>query len=217
MRKLFIVLAGLMSINLAAQNLRFGISIDPMISWFSPGSKHIKKDGSGLGYNIGLTMEKYFMDNYAFATGISITGLSANLLYEDSVYIDTGEEGTKLLRPGSTAGYNLQYITLPVSLKLRSNQIGYITYFARIGLDIQVNVKATADATNRQLEKDNVNKEISLLNFSYFLGGGIEYSLGGTTALEAGLFFNNGFMDILNNRSYNAAINYLSLRLGIMF
>lgn len=217
MKKLIILLTGIISINLSAQNLRFGISVDPVVSWFSPGSKHIKKDGSGLGYNIGLTMEKYFADNYAFATGISITGLSGNLLYEDSVYIETGEDGTKLLLPNSTADYNLQYITIPVALKLRSNQIGYITYFARIGVDVQINVKATADATNRQLEKDNVNKEIGLLNFSYFLGGGIEYSLGGTTALEAGLFFNNGFMDVLNNKSYKAAINYLSLRLGIMF
>ncbi len=217
MKKLIIFLTGIISINLSAQDLRFGISVDPMVAWFSPGSKHIKKDGSGLGYNIGLTMEKYFADNYAFATGISITGLSANLLYEDSVYIETVEDGTKQLLPNSTADYNLQYLTIPVALKLSSNQIGYITYFARIGIDVQINVKATADASDRQLEKDNVNKEIGLLNFSYFIGGGIEYSLGGTTALEAGLFFNNGFMDVLNNKSYNAAINYLSLRLGIMF
>jgi hypothetical protein len=217
MRKLTFLLSCIISINLGAQNLRFGISVDPIVSWFSPGSKHIKKDGSGLGYNIGLTMEKYFMDNYAFATGISITGLSANLLYEDSVNIQTDEDGTKFLQSNSTVDYALQYITIPVSLKLRSNQIGYITYFARAGMDFQVNVKASADATDRQLEKDNVNKEISLLNFSFFLGGGIEYSLGGTTALEAGLFFNNGFLDVLNNKSYKGAINYLSLRLGIMF
>ena len=51
------------------------------------------------------------------------------------------------------------------------------------------------------LDKDNVGKEIGLFNLSFFIGGGIDYDLGGTTALNLGIFYNNGFIDLLSNET----------------
>jgi hypothetical protein len=67
------------------------------------------------------------------------------------------------------------------------------------------------------LSKDNVKKEINLFNTNYFFGGGVEYNVGGNTSLLAGIFFNNGFLDVLSNNDHKAVLNYLTFRVGVLF
>ena len=52
---------------------------------------------------------------------------------------------------------------------------------------------------------------------SYFIGAGIEYSLGGNTALILGLYYQNGFWDITKTKDYKVTIGSVSLRLGVRF
>ena len=52
---------------------------------------------------------------------------------------------------------------------------------------------------------------------SYFIGGGLEYSLGGNTALVGGIYFTSGIWDVSSNSDYKAEISSISLRLGIKF
>jgi hypothetical protein len=201
----------------AQTDIRLGVCFDPIATWFSPGSRGIEKDGSRIGLNGGLMVENYFRPNYALATGLTLTSLGGNLMYADSVIITTGDNDDVMLLPGSTVSYNLTYLTVPISLKLKSNEIGYFKWFAQLGLMPQVNIGSKANATGNQLKRDNVSKETNLVNLSYFFGGGIEYSLGGETSLTAGIFFNNGFVDVLSNNKHNAAINFLTLRMGVLF
>ncbi|MBN2273797.1 MAG: PorT family protein [Bacteroidales bacterium] len=217
MKKICLIAALFVSFNLAGQNFRFGINLDPVISWFSPDSKPIDKDGAKLGFNGGLIIETNFQKNYIFATGINLAYLGGNLLYDSAVIIKVKDATAAALQPGTTVEYNLQYISIPLSLKMKTNQIGYISYYGQLGLTPQVNIKARAKSQGGLLDKDNVIEEIGIFNLSYFIGGGIEYSLGGTTALNVGIFFNNGFIDLLDNEEYKAAMNFFNLRLGIMF
>jgi hypothetical protein len=218
MKKICLLTALFISLNLAGQNFRFGVNLDPVISWFSPDSKPIEKDGAKLGFNGGLILETNFQKNYIFATGINLTYMGGNLLYEDSTNIHTEEGETVSISANTTVEYSLQYISIPLSLKMKSNQIGYINYYAQLGLTPQFNIKARAKSEGAVLDRDNVMDEINLFNLSYFIGGGIEYSLGGTTALNIGIFFNNGFIDLLDkNKDYKAAMNFVNLRLGVMF
>jgi hypothetical protein len=197
--------------------LRLGISIDPIVSWFTVKSGSIEKDGARPGINGGLVIERYFHPNYGFVTGLSISSMGGNLLYRDSVTIHTGDQDYVKLKPGSSVSYNVSYITLPIAIKLKSNEIGYFTYFAQIGFLPQINIGSKARSTGSHLNKDSVPDEISLVNLSYFFGGGIEYNIGGHTSLMAGVFFNNGFADILSNNHQKAALNFLSLRIGMLF
>ena len=77
--------------------------------------------------------------------------------------------------------------------------------------------RKNATSTGSGLNKDNVADEINLLGMSYFFGGGIEYNIGGNTSLLAGLFFNNGFVDVLSNNDHKAVLNYLTFRVGVLF
>ena len=203
-------------INGYSQDLRFGVFVEPQLSWLTPDAKNIDRDGFRVGISGGLIMDKYFAKNYAFTFGISISNIGGNLLYEDSVTIKTAE-AVQTLNPRSIVDYRLQYVSVPAGLKFKTNQIGYFTFFAQLGFTPQINIKARADATNNQLDRENISDEVNLFNLSYFFGGGLEYSLGGNTELTGGIIFNNGFIDVLKSENSRETLSFLSLRLGIMF
>ncbi len=202
--------------NIKSQDLRFGVFVDPQFSWITPDARNISRDGIRIGIKGGLIVDKYFARNYAFTTGISISNMGGNLHYKDSVIIET-QDTEQTLNPGSRVEYKLQYISVPAGLKFKTNQIGYFTFFAQLGFTSQINIKAKADASDNQIDNENISKELNLLNLSYFFGGGLEYSLGGNTALTAGIIFDNGFIDILSSKNVKETLSFLSVRLGIMF
>ena len=218
MKKLLILfILGYSSALFAQSKIRLGAHIDPIFTWFSPKTSQIEKDGARLGYNGGLIVEYYFAPNYAFVSGLNLTQLGGNLLYKEEVDITTGEGDHVLLPPGTSVAFNVSYLTVPMALKLKSNEIGYFTYYAELGFSPQVNIGSRASSTGGALSKDNVSKEINAFNVSFFFGGGMEYSLGGNTSFLAGLFFNNGFTDILSADRHKAGLNYVNIRLGVMF
>ena len=214
---LILFVLGYSSVLFAQSKVRLGAHIDPIFSWFSPKTSQIEKDGARLGYNGGLIVEYYFAPNYAFVTGLNLTQLGGNLIYKEEVDITTGEGDHVLLPPETSVAFNVNYLTVPMALKLKSNEIGYFTYYAELGFSPQVNIGSRATSTGGALNKDNVSKEINAFNVSFFFGGGIEYSLGGNTSLLAGLFFNNGFTDVLSADRHKAGLNYVNIRFGVMF
>ncbi len=218
MKKVFVILILLnVSVVFAQSKFRLGVNLDPIVTWFSPKTNGIEKDGGRLGFSGGLITEYYFAEKYALVSGFSISKLGGNLMYKDSIYISTGDQSRVLVEAGSTVAYNLTYLNLPVALKLKTNEIGYFTYFAQMGVTPQFNIGSKASSTDNELSKDNISDEINLFSMSYFFGGGLEYNIGGQTSLTAGLFFNGGFIDVLSKDSHKATLNYLTLRLGIFF
>jgi hypothetical protein len=213
---IFLVLANV-SVLFAQSNLRLGVNLDPMASWLSPKTNRIDKDGARPGIAGGLMLEYYFRPNYGLVTGFNLGVQGGNVLYNDSVNISTGDHSKVGLKAGSTVAYSLSYITIPLGLKMKTNEIGYFTYFAELGLTHQINIGSRATSTGSGLNKDNVPKETNVFNMSYFFGGGVEYNIGGQTSIIAGLFFNNGFVDVLSNNDHKAVLNYLTVRLGVLF
>jgi len=205
------------SLVFAQSSLRLGVNLDPMASWLSAKTNRIDKDGTRPGISGGLMVEYYFHPNYGLVTGLNLGVQGGSLLYEDPVSISTGDNSSVALEAGSTVVYSLSYISIPVGLKLKTNEIGYFTYFAQLGFNQQINIGSRASSTGNGLNKDNVPKETNLLNMSYFFGGGVEYNVGGQTSLLAGIFFNNGFVDVLSNNDHKAVLNYLSIRVGVLF
>ena len=199
-----------------SEDFRFGVFIDPQFSWLTPDIKDIDKDGARLSIKGGLIIDFFFAENYAFTTGLSISNSGGNLLYSDSLTLEI--HGTdQHLSPETTVNYKLQYLTIPIGLKFKTKQLGYLTFFAHLGLAPEINVKATADASDDQLENENVNDEVNLFNLSYYFGGGLEYSLGGNTALFTGINYHNGFIDVLTSNNSKEIQSLLSISLGIMF
>jgi hypothetical protein len=200
----------------AQSEIRLGVNLDPMVSWLSPKTNRIEKDGARPGFGGGLMVEYFFRDHYGLSTGINLGINGGNLLYNDTTTFTT-EDGSVRLPAGSSVAFNLSYLTIPIGLKMKTNEIGYFTYFAELGFKQHINVGSRATSTGSSLTKDLVSKEINLFSMSYYFGGGVEYNIGGQTSLLAAIFYNNGFVDVLSHGRHKAAANYLSFRIGILF
>jgi len=200
------------------QKIRFSVFVNPCINWLSSDVKTIKSDGAAFGFDAGLTLDKFFAENYAFSTGISIGSLGGNLRYDNKTIFRTSI-GDTTVPAGSSVKYKLQYITIPVGLKFKTNQIGYFTYFAHLGFTLQANIKATGTSSDasRALDDDNISEEIGFFNLGYHIGAGAEYSIGGNTALIFGVTYTNGFVDITRNPDDKITTSSFAIRLGVLF
>jgi hypothetical protein len=201
----------------------FGLHFDPVIGWFSSDINEVKNDGSRPGYNFGLTYYRYFSQNYAFSTGISLINAGGRLVSSDATImrLDNSKYSSVLVLPGESVVYKIKYLAFPVGLKLQTNQIGYITIFSDIGLDPKVVIGGKVDIPSLDISGEKAMNELRIFNLSFHITAGIEYSLGGSTALVFGLNFENNFFDITKDRGVQPvdriSHNLLGFRLGVNF
>ena len=213
---LLITLALFLFATINAQNMRFGISTSPGFTWFKTDISKIQGDGSKLGINIGLIAERYFTEHYAFTTGISIHSCGGILKYSDRKNLQTST-GDTLLLPNSRVQYNLQYIHIPFALKFKTTEIGYTTFFAQLGLNTMINIKARASVLDKDISGVSVNKEINLLYLGYHIGIGAEYKIVGNTSIIAGLTYMNGFTDVTSDDTEKTLMHGLEIKVGVLF
>jgi hypothetical protein len=204
----------------AQQRIGFGIHADPIISWFSTDIKQVQNDGVRAGFNFGVTFNKYFAPNYSFSTGISLMRAGGRLVSSDTTVMEFTKFKSTVL-PGNPVVYKIQYLVFPLGLKLQTNQIGYLTYFTDLGLDPKIVISGKADIPSLRITDENAINELRMFNLSYNITAGIEYSMGGTTALVFGLSFDNNFMDITkdngNHPTDKVSHKMLSFRFGVNF
>ena len=199
-----------------SQNLRFGIFFAPQLSWMSPDVKSIDKDVSKLGINAGLIIDRFFAENYIFSSGISIINSGGTLTYSDSISLRF-RNTTEVFPEGVSVSYKLQYLTIPLELKFKTNKIGNFIYYGHLGLTSQICLKASADIPASNIKDESIVHEINFFNLAYHIGAGLEYSLGGNTAIIGGLIYTNGFLDITDNKNDTVTLSNIRLRIGLMF
>lgn len=256
---LTLIILGLLFLNLSAQEdsfendpidqtqnkerkIRFGLLLNPQISWLSPNTKNYTSEGIKLGLNYGLSTEFFLTKNYLFSTGFFISSLGGKVsyggIYDDNngIYVPSVVDQT----------YSIKYIEIPLTLKLRTNEIGYMTYYGQFGLKSAVKFKSTsnytyADISNSPKEEGvNTAGDIFFANMYLTVGAGVEYNISGNTSLMVGLTYNNGFINQLNKESNllntagkavldvdgnpvytdkdpSANLNYVSLNIGLYF
>ena len=206
-----------------AQDIRFGLHANPVISWFSTDINEVSNDGARTGFNFGVTVNKYFSSSYSFSTGINLITSGGRLVGSDTTIMVLGkhESVSATVLPGQSVVYKIQYLSIPLGLKLQTNEIGYITLFSDFGIDPKIVIGGKADIPGLDIRNEKALKELKVFNLSYHINLGIEYSLGGSTAMVLGLGFDNNFLDITKDRggqpADKVAHKLLSFRLGLIF
>jgi hypothetical protein len=201
-----------------AQKIGFGVFADPVISWFSSNNvSNTWNKGARAGFNFGFTFDKYFAENYAFSTGLSLQTTGGRLVSSDTI-----KNFSQILLPGKAAIYKIQYLAIPVGLKFKSNQIGYVTFFTDLGLDPKFLVGGKVSLeTTPPIKGEGAMNYLNIFNISYHIMGGVEYSIGGSTAVVLGLGFEKNLLDITNNsnnqHSDKISQNILKVRVGVNF
>tara|TARA_B100000530_G_scaffold324352_1_gene261011 strand:- start:84 stop:662 length:579 start_codon:yes stop_codon:yes gene_type:complete len=169
-------------------NNRMGLYIAPAINFISTDIQGVETNNN-LGLIYGYALEFPLSINHYLESGFAIN------------YKGGGIEQSK----NDIGDYKVQYLTIPVFIKMRSRQIGYFNYFARIGPSL--NFKIKEKITDYEPAKG------AIVDIAIFLGA--EYSLGGDTSLEGSIFYNNNVTSAMNET--HALFHQIGLRVGFLF
>lgn len=202
------------------QDVRFGIFADPVFSWFGSNSSQSANDGVSTGISYGFNFHRYFANNYAFSTGINLINSGGKLTHDVPTEVFFNNI-TAMVEAGEQINYRINYLAVPIGIYMKTNQIGYLTIFSDIGIDPKVVIGAKADIPSADIKKETAVEEIGLFNLSYHIMGGVEYSLGGSTALIFGVGFDNNFIDITTDKEGQPVDKIkhriLKIKMGINF
>jgi hypothetical protein len=232
---LIIAILSVISLNSYGQNdealtefkfFRAGMYGTTGVTWMKSDMKDWTNEGIRFGYGYGFMAEFALAPNIVIASGFDVMYGSGKLKYADTL---VSYDGSTLKQSDINSLYKIQYLQIPITIKMRTNEINYFRYYMRLGssLGFRIGTKYTEEIKAqdesfifRPYDNETATNRVPLFRATFDVGGGIEYSLGGTTALLCEIYFNNGLTNSLkkyNNFKYNAKVNYLMLRVGILF
>lgn len=211
-------------VTLEAQNtsrrLSFGFGLQPHVSWMHPDEADLEQGAVRLGINGGLRLDYAFQRVFTFSLGVNLNQTGGNIIYNRPLQLDL-DSVMETVREGTRVTYRLQFIEVPVALKLVLPEIGYSTWFLEVGLDPMFNSSAFIDATDNNIEKESFTQGVSPFNLAWHSGLGINYSLGGRLSLQFALMYQNTFLDVTREGVFrpadNIRLNQVGLKMGIVF
>ncbi|MGB1040972.1 MAG: porin family protein [Flavobacteriales bacterium] len=219
---------------ISQSKFRFGLKAAPSINWLKPDDvKKFSNGGTTLGFNWGLTGEYALSDNFSFYGGLELNhekgkvGFTVPAYYfmkKDFELVETVENGGDYL-PEDTSAYSMKlsnrtykstYVTLPFGIKMKTAEIGYMTYFGEFGLNLAFRTgtkiedeatledpRATAsDAANyNNLSDVNYDRDMQPIRVQLRVGLGTEYKISEGTSLFGGFHYNLGFTNVVKGDS----------------
>jgi len=185
-------------------------------AWLSSDNQdRIDPDGSKFALGYGIVVDYLFNSRYAISTGL-------NMVHNGGKYSRFNEDdGDRIY----DTNLKLQYLEVPLTVKGRSNQVGYFTYFGQIGLTPAIALRTRydrkfSDNTVDEIDNEKANDFVRIPNMGLTLAAGVEYAILPETSLFAALYFNNGFLSILEKEERGddkVAVSYLGLKVGVFF
>lgn len=234
-KALLILIAAVMAApSMNAQDdagVRLGIKVAPNLSWTKADTKGLESDGSKIGLTFGLVTEFPFGSNgnYRFGTGLFLNYVGGNFK-QSQTYIDGNSQ---LVTKELSNKTKLQYVELPLTMKLMTNEIGYMRYYGRLGFSTAFNISAKgnyeeiAAGSNGVLgvvvkEDEDIKNKIQPFRAGLIVGAGMEYNFSGSTTVQVGVNYHNGLTNLLKDtkvgdKDAKLLQNYLELDLAVFF
>ncbi len=228
---------------------KLGIKVAPNLGWIKSDTKEVEGNGMAAGFTFGLMGDfRLGKDNYALSTGVFMNISGGNQVVKPFT-LQTSTTGDAPVNvnvgvPAHEFARRYQYVEVPIMVKLKTNEMGYMTYFGQLGFGSAFNISAKSDEYTLTTatpdgfnyseyvaeEKAKHSDETSPFRASLIVGAGAEYKFAGNTAMVFGVNYNNGFtdvfskgqlflsnVDIKDNVETHGKSHYLELLLGIYF
>ncbi len=218
------------------KNFRFGLKLTPSINWLKPDGKIIAGDGASMKFGGGLVLEFRLAKVISIQTGLQVDVSGGKVKYNNGAALTTAnsnsvsyfyntldDEIEKYAGTHDSASsnhyqlnnrsYNITYITLPLGFKMKTKEIGILTYYGQFGINNSFRWKAMAKddvqkitstgglSTSETKSKINVTKDVSFYTASLNMGLGAEMNLAGSTSLTFGMNYLLGFTSVVKNDS----------------
>ncbi len=231
------------------KNFRFGLLGGLSMDWLNvDNDKKFEKGGMGLGNHWGLQLEFKLNNTLSIISGLSLTSNNLKLNYntassadtvlyildKDEAFVDFPSDSAEISSTMMGATNNVywlqnrkikaNYVNIPIALKMKTKEIGYITYFGQFGANIGIKTgaktddivqKAVIDTTGAytfnsetiELSKLDVSKAVQPVRVGLKIGFGAEYNISGTTSIYAELNYNHYFTNALRKESNETYLN----------
>ncbi|MBW8049611.1 MAG: PorT family protein [Cytophagales bacterium] len=213
---LFIVLGLISATAFSQQKYKIGLKATPlMFAWnrvVDPSEEPKKQKGLHPRFGAGVFFDYFFIgQNYAFSTGVTYAIKGGNIEY---LWVDKNkrfmvedknikEGGIKITR------FVLQYIEIPVSVKLYTNEISTdMKLYFQVGISGNILISARVDNEKSILRYDSLKtgtdstssfkltKNFFPIEASLVFSTGIELQMGENTYFFTGFTFNHGLTSI---------------------
>lgn len=229
------------------KKFRFGIRISPQPTWIKSKDKTTSGGGMNFGFGFGLITEFNLSNIVHLYTGIGGDFENGTITYKNDpvnkysvtyftdkdqtlIELSNGMDTASLYNP-TNVGYGgilkrkikTTYVTIPVTLKMMTQEYSGFRYFAQFGVDLGIRTKVKADddysivikkgvptsltGTNTDLD---IKKDASLLPIRIGLnvGLGTEYRIAGTTSLMFSINYFSSFTNLMRSTSKYTVTDY---------
>lgn len=233
-KSLLIISLLLLSISTYAQsNVRFGFTTSPGISFYSADGKHHDSKGARFSFNYGAIVD-FVIDNnerYTITSGLTIDMTGGNLK-------GMSTDG----RFSSAMVTKVQYLEIPIGLKLRSNESAQnLTFYGTLGIvnGFKIRSRANYQYTGEVVTEEGVTpinisekniriddlrfypneiKKVTPYHLALHFEAGTEFRISDNTSLVGGIYFRNGFTNVIKDKdSERVVARGLGLRIAVMF
>lgn len=226
------------------RNVVIGFKVSPNFTWTRIMDGTMENNGMGLGFSYGMMADINIANNpnYWLSTELIVSSFPTKIKSADTLWSDAGGQNPMTPYAGVTFDYKFQYIQVPISLKLKTGEIGKLTWWGQFGLapSFMIQNKVTTTTTPTLYKKGTTSHSpnsdgndafdfsgnsgegafednVVPLRLPMILGAGIEAKISGKTSLVAGLRFDNAFTDLFWDKKVTGRNNYLGLQLGLFF
>lgn len=218
------------------RKFRLGLEFSPGFASINAQTKNFEKESNNFGFTTGLHYENYFGKNYAFMTGLFFTRMGGEVKI-DSLLPNAGGSSMSPVF-GANYSYHINYIEIPLAIKLKTPEYNFINYFFHLGFTPGFVYTAKADVTpaifaniddnedrsvnagrndfnpaGSSMEEDNIR----LLRFGFQVGIGGEYNFDEDLSLMVGLKYNTALTNSFRAQNTEGFTNLFSIQLGLLF
>ena len=239
MKNITILVFGMLitQLSFAQGEFRFGLKGSSNFGWVGGTSKNIVNDGTTVAFGYGIMGDYYFKSNYGISAEIMLSNIKSKFKVTEPLAFNSAMSDTvNDLR----YEYNIQYLDIPLTMKIRTKEIGDMTYFGQFGVSMGFALNAKTSIVSTGLPKfisdqepteyrvndaegdaftvNNFDDKVFLFRLPLIIGGGVEYKMAGSTSLQGGVRIANTFTDMfVKDKTAIAKNNYVALSVGVLF
>ncbi|GAB2569999.1 outer membrane beta-barrel protein [Spirosoma areae] len=205
--------------RLIEMSIRFAPSLDLNTAEGVGTYAGFRNNGAGVRMSVGPSLDYFFFkDRYALSTGLWYT-------IKRSGFQMPGSFGVTRWNPGSPEKeslYNLQYLQVPVTVKLLANNIApNIRLYLQTGglLSLKLAEKALDQARNGLYTAEGAGdrRQYGFGDIELLLGTGVQYKINQTNAFNIGLSYQRGLINVVRANNLTSKNRVVSLELGFKF
>ncbi|MGC6415267.1 MAG: porin family protein [Bacteroidia bacterium] len=250
----FTLLIGCLNNNLFSQRVAqptplkkwsFGFDLSNNYAWYKQMDGAMENNGLGVGFSYGLSADYRLTPSPNYWGSIEALITTAPLKIKNTGELKMNSGGVEKDFTNTEFNYKVQYVQIPVCFMLKTQEIGHLKYYFKVGVapsmavntrlktvstpDIYANtpnvtVHDPNDSKNSKFDFDGgVNSDanyrfsddVNPMRWSLIYALGIEYPLAGNVKLIGGVRFDNGVTDYLSDRGFSGRHNFFAINVGV--